>query len=60
MQASGGFTGRRRRKKVLQIDTMTCAVTGGEGTEAGREAKRRKANTANGGEIGSISAPKMG
>lgn len=58
MRANGRFIGGRRRKKVLQIDTMTCAVTGEEGMEAGREAERRKANTANGGEIGSISTPK--
>lgn len=37
---------------------MTCAATGEEGMEAGRQAERRKANTANGGEIGSISTPK--
>lgn len=46
-------------KTALQIDTMACAPTGEEGTEAGREAKKkRKANTTNGGEIVSISGPK--
>lgn len=37
---------------------MTCAVTGEEGRKAGRKAKRKNANTANGGEIGSISGRK--
>lgn len=45
-------------KTALQIDTMACTPTGEEGTEAGREAKRRKANTTNGREIVSISGPK--
>lgn len=57
MLASGRFGGGRRRKEVLQIDTMTCAVIGDAGMEAKREAKRWRANTANGGEIGSISGP---
>lgn len=42
-------------KTALQIDTMACAPTGGEGTEAGREARGRKANTTNRGEIVTIS-----
>lgn len=45
-------------KTALQIDTMACALTGEEGTDAGREAKRRRANTTNRGEIVAISGPK--
>lgn len=45
-------------KTALQIDTMAYAPTGEEGTEAGGEAKRRKVNTTNRGEIVSISGPK--
>lgn len=45
-------------KTALQIDTMACAPTGEEGTEAGREAKKRRANTTNGGKIFLISGPK--
>lgn len=45
-------------KTALQIDTMAYAPTGEEGTEAGREAKRRKVNTTNRREIVSISGPK--
>lgn len=57
MLGSGGFAGRENRKMALQIDTVTCAVTGKEGREAERVAKRQKANTANGSEMGSISGP---
>lgn len=42
-------------KTALQIDTMASGPTGEEGTEAEREAKRRKANTTNRGEIVTIS-----
>lgn len=46
-------------KTTLQIDTMACASTGGEATEAGRGgAKRRKVNLTNGNEIALISAAK--
>lgn len=46
------------KKTALQIDTMACAPTEGEGTEAGREAKRRKTTTTNRGEISAISGSK--
>lgn len=45
-------------KTALQIDTMAYAPTGKEGTEAGREVRRREVNTTNRGEIVSISGPK--
>lgn len=54
----GGGENPPPKKPALQIDTMACAPTEGEGTEAGREAKRRKMTTTNRGEISTISGSK--
>lgn len=47
--------GEEEGKPALQIDTMASGPTGEEGTEAEGGAKKRKANTTNGGEIVMIS-----
>lgn len=57
-EEGGGENPPPPKKPALQIDTMACAPTEGEGTEAGREAKRRKTTTTNRGEISTISGSK--
>lgn len=57
-EEEGGEPPPPQKKTALQIDTMACAPTEGEGTEAGREAKRRKTTTTNRGEISAISGSK--